>query len=90
MHIMLIYQGKTYAQYEVMIASPWGSSARGEEAEIMVHGSVLVFWLLQSYLLTFNASLRWNYVGYVPFSSGTSGAGIKAVPSRLSAVIAQN
>ena len=62
---MLIHQGKTYAQYEAMIASPWGSSARGRGGN---HGSwkwVLVFWLLQRYLLTFNASLRWNYVGYV-------------------------
>jgi len=29
MHNMLIHQGKTYAQYEAMIALPWGSSARG-------------------------------------------------------------
>ena len=36
MHIMLIHKGKTYAQYEVMIASPWGSSARGRGGN---HGS---------------------------------------------------
>ena len=36
MHIMLMHQRKTYAQYDVMIASPWGSSARGRPAEIMV------------------------------------------------------
>ena len=40
---MLIYQGKTYAQYEAMIASPCGGRRLGEEAEIMVDVNVLAF-----------------------------------------------
>ena len=46
MHIMLIHHGKTYAQYEVMIASPWGSSARGRRRKSwlrLVSVSVLAF-----------------------------------------------